>query len=86
MTKPYAKTDELLDDVLRGCKSSADILGEHVLLKGLRKRLVERALAAELTNSLGYAPHAPTNTNVKEGKASNGFTVGRSTLRSCNNT
>lgn len=54
MTKPNTKTDALLDDVLKGCTSSEDILGEHGLLKGLTKRLVERALQAELTKHLGY--------------------------------
>ena len=58
MTKKSTKTDALLDDVLQHCDSPEDILGEHGLLKGLTKRLVERALAAELTNHLGYAPHA----------------------------
>ncbi len=58
MSKPDTKTDALLDDLLKGCDSPEDILGEHGLLKGLTKRLVERALQAELTNHLGYAPHA----------------------------
>lgn len=58
MTKPDTKTDALLDDLLQGCESPEEILGEHGLLKGLTKRLVERALAAELTTHLGYAPHA----------------------------
>jgi putative transposase len=34
-----------------------DILGEHGLLRQLTKRVVERALAAELTTHLGYEPH-----------------------------
>src|SRR5262245_58043769 len=34
-----------------------EILGEHGLLRRLTKRLVERALEAELTNHFGYAPH-----------------------------
>ena len=55
MTKKSTKTDALLDDVLQHCDSPEDILGEHGLLKGLTKRLVERALAAELTNHRGYA-------------------------------
>ena len=58
MTKPDTKTDALLDDLLQGCESPEEILGEHGLLKGLTKRLVERALAAELTTHLGYASHA----------------------------
>ena len=44
------------------CKavSLQESFGEHGLLKGLTKRLVERALAAELTTHLGYVPHART--------------------------
>jgi hypothetical protein len=49
MTKPDTKTDALLDELLQGCESPEEILGEHGLLKSLTKRLVERALAAELT-------------------------------------
>jgi transposase-like protein len=70
MTKPDTKTDALLDDLLQGCESPEEILGEHGLLKGLTKRLVERALAAELTNHLGYVPHArhqAQNGNVRNG-------------------
>src|SRR5210317_1904469 len=62
MTKQDTKTDALLDDLLQDCDSPEDILGEHGLLKGLTKRLVERALAAELTNHLGYAPHERNQT------------------------
>jgi len=60
MTKNHTKTDALLDDLLKDCESPEDILGEHGLLKGLTKRLVERALQAELTHHLGYAPHVRT--------------------------
>ncbi len=58
MTKPDTKTDALLDELLQGCESPEEILGEHGLLKGLTKRLVEHALATELTTHLGDAPHA----------------------------
>ncbi len=40
------------------------------MLKGVTKRLVERALAAELTDHLGYAPHARNQierTNTRNG-------------------
>ena len=52
MTKPDTKTGALLDDLLEGGESPEEILGEHGLLKGVTKRLVERALAAELTTHL----------------------------------
>ena len=57
--KTKSKTDELLDELLEGCDSPEDIFGKHGLVKQLTKRLVERALRAELTEHLGYAPHAP---------------------------
>lgn len=70
MTKQDTKPDALLDDLLPGCESPEEILGEHGLLEGLTKRLVERALAAELTTHLGYAPHARPPS--KAGNARNG--------------
>jgi putative transposase len=51
------KTDALLDELLKDCRSPEDILGKHGLLKQLTQRLVERALAGELTAHLGYEPH-----------------------------
>jgi putative transposase len=48
--------DRLLDELLRG-KTPEQILGEHGLIKQMTKRLVERALQAELTAHLGYDPH-----------------------------
>jgi transposase-like protein len=48
-----------------------DILGEHGLLRQLTKRLVERALEAELTAHLGYVPHARNGSspgNCRNGK------------------
>ena len=70
MTTHQKQTDALLDDLLQNCDSPQDILGEHGLLKSLTKRLVERALAAELTTHLGYAPHARTSPG--RGNARNG--------------
>ncbi len=70
MTKFNAKTDALLDDLLQDCDSPEEILGEHGLLKGLTKRLVERALQAELTTHLGYPPHA--RHPAKKGNTRNG--------------
>lgn len=50
--------DALLDGLLKGCKGPKDILGKHGLLDQLTKRLVERALSGEMTDHLGYEPHA----------------------------
>ena len=47
-------TDELIDELLAGKRGEAEILGSGGLLGDLTRRLVERALAAELTGHLGY--------------------------------
>src|ERR687883_1485672 len=57
MTRNAAKHDALLDELLKDYTDPKDILGEHGLLKQLTKRVIERALAVELTAHLGYAPH-----------------------------
>lgn len=57
MTRPETDQTKLLDELLKGCDRPEDILGEHGLLKQLTQRLVTRALQAELTTHLGYAPH-----------------------------
>jgi transposase-like protein len=57
MTRNTAKHDALLDELLKDYTDPKDILGEHGLLRQLTKRVIERALEAELTEHLGYAPH-----------------------------
>jgi putative transposase len=47
--------DELIDELLAGARTPEEITGPDGLLQRLTKRLVERALAAELTDHLGYA-------------------------------
>ena len=58
MTSVTKRQEALLDELLKDYTNPQDILGEHGLLKQLTKRVVERALEAELTAHLGYAPHA----------------------------
>jgi putative transposase len=47
-------SNELLDELLKGCKRPDDLLGEAGLMKELKIRLMERMLGAELTAHLGY--------------------------------
>jgi putative transposase len=71
MTRHTAKHDALLDELLKDYTDPKDILGEHGLLRQLTKRLVERALEAELTTHLGYEPHARNGSgtaNCRNGK------------------
>ena len=49
--------DEVIDELLAGARSEEEIVGPGGVLAQLTKRLVERALAAELTEHLGYGPH-----------------------------
>jgi putative transposase len=50
--------DEVVDELLAGAKTEEEIVGPGGLLSQLTKRLVERALEVELTDHLGYEPHA----------------------------
>jgi len=54
-----ATTDELLDALMKDYKKPEDLIGENGLLKQLTKRLLERAMQAEMTDHLGYEKHAP---------------------------
>lgn len=65
-------SNELLDELLKGCKRPEDLLGEAGLMKELKIRLMERMLGAELTAHLGYdagAEPPPEQTNRRNGVA-----------------
>ncbi len=46
--------DEFLDELLSDYKNPEDLLGKEGIFQYLKKRLLERALAGELTHHLGY--------------------------------
>jgi putative transposase len=50
-------SDELIDELLAGARTEEEIVGPGGLLGDLTRRLVERAMSAELTEHLGYEPH-----------------------------
>src|SRR4051812_1120197 len=53
-------SDELIDELLAGASTAQEIAGPDGLLGQLTRRLLERALEAEITEHLGYpAGHAP---------------------------
>ena len=57
MTKKKAnkRSDELIDELLGKYGTSPEaVLGEKGLFMDLKRRIVERALAGELTHHLGY--------------------------------
>lgn len=62
--------DNLIDQLLEGCSSPKDILGESGLLKQLTKRIAERVLDTEMDSHLGYAKHAAHGKNT--GNSRNG--------------
>jgi putative transposase len=65
-----AITDEVLNELLKDYHKPEDLLGRDGLLKQLQKRLLERALGAELTVHLGYGKHDPAGKNT--GNSRNG--------------
>jgi putative transposase len=65
-------SNELLDELLKGCKRPEDLVGDAGLMKELKVRLMERMLGAELTAHLGYdagAEPPPEQTNRRNGVA-----------------
>jgi putative transposase len=57
---PEAVTDRLLETLIAGRRGEAEILGPDGVLGGLTRRLIERVLAEELSEHLGYpAGEAP---------------------------
>lgn len=63
-------TEQLIDQLLEGCSSPDDVLGESGLLKRLTKKVAERALEAEMEEHLGYAKHEAAGKNT--GNSRNG--------------
>jgi len=65
-------SNELIDSLLADYKKPEDLIGENGLLKQLTKRLVERALQAEMAQHLGHAKNstvANTAGNTRNGKS-----------------
>lgn len=62
--------DKKLDEMLKNCKTPEEITGPNGLLKQLTKRVVERAMNAEMDVHLGYGKHSPEGRN--SGNSRNG--------------
>jgi putative transposase len=67
-----AITDAVLNELLKDYQKPEDLLGKEGLLKQLQKRLLERAMGAELTMHLGYEKHESAGDN--SGNSRNGTT------------
>jgi len=70
MTKEKSIDNELIDNLLKDYKKPEDLIGENGLLKQLTKQLLERAMAAEMTEHVGYDKHDPGGNN--SGNSRNG--------------
>jgi len=64
---------EIIDELLKGCKTQEDIFGENGVFKQLVKALTERALQGELTTHLGYEKHEIKGKN--SGNSRNGTSL-----------
>ncbi len=64
--------DAMLDDLLADCEGPEDILGEAGLLKQLSQRLVERALAGELSHHLAH-DEQPSENASRRRNSRNGY-------------
>lgn len=64
-------TDVLLDQLLVHYQKPEDLIGADGILKQLTKKLVERALDAEMTHHLGHGKHQPVSNST--GNTRNGF-------------
>ena len=70
MTKDKSIDNELIDNLLKNYKKPEDLIGENGLLKQLTKQLLERAMAAEMTEHVGYEKHDAIGNN--SGNSRNG--------------
>lgn len=79
-------SNKLIDRLLADYKKPEDLIGENGLLKQLTKRLVDRALEAEMASHLGHGKNEPVPNfkgNTRYGKSKETF---RANLASCPST
>ena len=75
---------ELLDELLKNCKSPEDLLGKNGLLKQLSKGLLERMLEAEMSDHLGYDRYSVEghhSGNSRNGKGTKTVTTDRGDIK-----
>jgi len=63
---------QLVDQLIKDCKTPEDFFGENGLIKSFVKSVMESALNAELTTHLGYEKHHASGNNT--GNSRNGTT------------
>jgi len=65
--------EELLDKLLKDYKNPEDLLGKNGIFAELKKRLLERAMEAEMEDHLGYPKNGKSpesNDNCRNGHSS----------------
>ena len=68
---------ELLDQLVRGCKTEGDLFGPKGVMRELGAALMERIFAAEMEQHLGHAQsEASANGNVRNGFSTKRVTTG----------
>jgi len=65
-----AISEKLLDELLKDYNGPEDLLGKEGIMQQLKKRLIERAMSAEMTDHLGYEKHSTEGYN--SGNSRNG--------------
>lgn len=61
---------DLIDDLIKNCKTQEDIFGKGGLFKQIQKAILERALEGEMNTELGYSKHDQVGDN--SGNSRNG--------------
>ena len=82
--EPLEISDEVLDALLSGARTAEEIAGPDGLLGQLTRRLLNRALEAELSEHLGYEPgQAPPGGvgNARNGRPSKTILTDQGPLR-----
>ena len=69
-TEEERELDAMLDDLVKDHRTPEAMFGQGGLIKMLTKRLLERAMAAELSHHVGYERHSPEGRNT--GNSRNG--------------
>ncbi len=59
MAERHEIPDELIDALLAGYKTPNDMFGKLGIIEQLTKRMMERALQAEMTYHLGHGKNQP---------------------------
>ena len=68
-------SESVLDELMAGYEKPEDLLGDDGLFKELKRRLLEKALGAELTDHLGYEKNDPAGRG--SGNSRNGHSAKR---------